>query len=144
MDASSVRLSGMTFVSSQDGKNELVLRSDRVEIPAGSQEARLEVVELELGANEEMPGMQLTCDRGLLDLATHDVRAEGNVRGRTVDGRAFNTDWLVYSSEKGLVSSDAFVRLQEGAHTLEGKGFKYYVEEDRFVLSGGARVVQGP
>ena len=40
--------------------------------------------------------------------------------------------------------TDAPVLLTEAGTTLKGGGFRYYVEEERFRLLGGAEVLQEP
>ena len=140
---SSLRLARMVFVDSHGGRNELVLEAERVFLPAGTDVAQLEIVHVQLQKPEELRGsFEMTCERGELSLDSSDFRAEGNVRGNTGDGRQFFTSSAQYDSERGIVSTNAQVRIVDGVRTLMGQGFRYHVSDGRFVLTGGAQVVQ--
>lgn len=137
-----LRLTQMTFVANRGDSTEIVLDSERVLLRTGADIAHLQQVEGELGGRDPDTGFRLTCDRAELNLTTHDFRAEGSVVGLTGDGRRLSTDWLVYDGEKRIVSTEAPVKIVEGNRTLSGRGFRYYVDDGRLRLLGGARVVQ--
>ena len=141
--ASALRLGGMTFVTSHGRQNDVVLKAERVFLPPLSNVAQLEVVEVVMrNPDARRESFQMTCDRGDLVLASSDFRAEGNVEGVTGDGRRFYTTWVEYDSRKGIVSTRAKVRILDGVHTLLGRGFRYNVQDGRFVLTGGATLLQ--
>jgi len=140
---SALRLGGMTFVTSHGQLNDVVLKAERVFLPPRSDVAQLEVVEVVMrNPDARRESFQMTCDRGDLVLASSDFRAEGNVEGVTGDGRRFYTTWVEYDSKKGIVSTQAKVRIVDGVHTMLGRGFRYNIQDGRFVLTGGATVLQ--
>ena len=51
---------------------------------------------------------------------------------------------LLGNHEEGLLYTDEPVLITDANGTYEGGGFRYLVEERRFRLIGGARVVQQP
>ena len=53
----------------------------------------------------------------------------------------FESDWVRYDHEDGLLFTDAPVLITERGATFRGGGFRYYVRESRFSLLGGATVV---
>jgi LPS export ABC transporter protein LptC len=138
-----LRLSGMTFVDSTADTNGLVLEAERVDLPPSTNVAHLETVQVRMRDPQASGGaFEMTCERGDLELDSSDFRAEGDVQGLTGDGRRFFTTWVVYDSKRHVVSTEAPVRILDGGTTLRGKGFRYHVGSGRFVLTGGARVVQ--
>lgn len=137
-----VELTGITFLGSDGSRQELVLEAEHVRMKPGSDRAQLEQVHVHMAADDGVRALDMRCERGQLDLATNSFRAEGNVVGTTGDGRRFFTPWLTYDSHTGIVSTEARVRILDGARTLQGKGFRYHVRDARFVLTGGASVVQ--
>lgn len=142
-ERSTLRLSGMTFVDSTADTNGLVLEAERVDLPPSTDVAHLEGVHVRMRDPAAAGGaFEMTCERGDLELGSSDFRAEGDVEGLTGDGRRFFTPWVVYDSEKNVVSTEAPVRILDGGTTLRGRGFRYHVGSGRFVLTGGARVVQ--
>ena len=75
-------------------------------------------------------------------LGKSDFRAEGDVRGRTGDGRQFFTSWVRYDSAAQILSTDAPVRIIDGPHTLAGVGLRYNVRDGRLSITSGATVLQ--
>jgi len=118
-DSPQLKVTGMTFVASRGERTELVVRAAHAEYFPDTDQAQLEEV-------------------------SNDFRAEGRVTGSTGSGRRFVAPWVEYDHEAGLLFTDAPVLITEGAVTFRGGGFLYYVRESRFVLKGGASVVQGP
>jgi LPS export ABC transporter protein LptC len=134
---------GMTFITSRADANELVLESRSARFDTGRQLAFLETVHALVSPSEEHEGFEMTCDRGVLDLATNDFRFRGNVNGRTEDGRRFVADWVRYKNDEGLLYTDDSVLITEASGTsYRGGGFRYYVKERRFRLLGGATLLQ--
>jgi hypothetical protein len=82
------------------------------------------------------------CDAGELDVETNDFTATGDVRGSTGDGRRYEAPWVKYDHEKDLLFSDAPVIMHDDTGTFAGDGFRYYVEQRRFRLTGNVRMVQ--
>lgn len=137
-----LELQGMTFVSSQEADNEVVLGAERARIEARERVAHLENVEAKVASDRETPGLDLKCDRGSFDLESGDFDAEGNVRGVTGDGRRFRTTRLHYSHAQALITTNSPVVIEDETGTYRGGGFRYHVRENRFQLLRGATVVQ--
>lgn len=140
----SFELASMTYVGSRGAENEIVLDAGRARYWPQRERVQLEQMRASLAAMAGVPGFEMTCDRGLLDLAKSDFQAVGNVRGRTRDGRRIRTDRLRYDHETGVVSTAEPVVITDGTGTYRGGGFLYYVREGRFKLLGGAEVIQEP
>ncbi len=138
------RFSNITFTGSEGARNELVLTAERVEMRPGGDRAQLEGVRVRMEADDGERALTMRCLRGELDLDSNSFRAEGDVEGVTGDGRQFFTSWLRYESDRALVSTEAPVRILDGDRTMLGRGFRYHVREARFLLIGGATVVQKP
>jgi LPS export ABC transporter protein LptC len=139
-----LEVGGMTFVSSRDSVNELVLRAQTATFEPDTEVAHLETVHATVNGSDEGSGFEVRCDRGELDLQTNDFYAEGNVRGRTDGGREFSSAWVRYDHEEGVLFTDAPVLITEQGGTYRGGGFRYYVRERRFRMLGGASVVTQP
>jgi LPS export ABC transporter protein LptC len=138
---------GMTYVSSNGARNEVVVEAERARIGRGERVAHLENVHARVGsfaaAGAPEGGLELRCERGSFDLDSGDLTAEGKVRGATADGRRFETEHLLYRRDTGRVTTQSPVVIRDGFGTLRGAGFEYWVRENRFRLIGGASVVQG-
>ncbi len=130
-----LELGGMTFVASRGAENEVVLRAEQARFEKGEKLAHLQVVHLLLAPEREMPGLDMTADRGTVHIETSNFDAEGNVRGTTGDGRRFRTQRLRYDHAKGLVSTSSPVDIDDDAGSYRGMaGFRFYVRENRFQL----------
>ncbi|MCP3983838.1 MAG: LPS export ABC transporter periplasmic protein LptC [bacterium] len=144
-DSRALDLAGMTYVSSHGAINEMVLDAEKANIKPDEDLALLEQVHVVLaslvGGPRGRGGLDMTCDSGTVFLDSGDFVAEGDVRGTTGDGRRFRTTWLRYDHEEGLVMTDVPVSIRDRAGTYRGGGFRYWVRENRFELSGGASVV---
>lgn len=137
----------MSYVLSRGDWVELVVEAHRAEVlpQAGRIElggVRARIARLP-GTAPEAGGLEFVCERGSLDLAAREFVAQGRVAGRTPSGRTLRTQRLRYQHDRGLVSSAAPVALSDDSGEYRGGGFEYWVREDRFRLSGGARIVQG-
>ena len=137
-----VELSGMTFVASEGSENEIVLRAERADFYPDRDVADLEVVAVEVAPGRDRVGFDMTCDRGRLNLASQDFVAEGHVEGRIQGGRRFEAPWVAYDESDGLLYTDEPVLITDETGSYRGGGFRYFVDEQRFRLMGGASVVQ--
>jgi hypothetical protein len=140
---------GMTYVAGEGPRNEVLVEAGRARVGRGEQIARLESVHVRVGAyasesSASRGGLELECQRGSFDLARGDLAAEGRVRGRTADGRRFETESLVYQRATGRVTTRSPVVIHDAFGTLRGAGFEYWVRENRFRLIGGASVETSP
>lgn len=141
-DTTTLRLEGMTFVGSRDSLREMLVEADRAIFHPSEQIAHLENVRSQMNEKDGAVGFEMTCDQGELDTGTSNFYATGNVRGRTADGRRFQTSWVRYDDAKGLAYTDAPVLVEEQGGTYKGGGFRYYVREQRFRFVGGASLVR--
>lgn len=137
-----LRLAEMTFVASRDAVNELVVQAENMVVPPPGDVANLETVRMVMRNPGGRSSFEMTCRSSDLELESADFVARGDVQGRTADGRRFFTEWLHYHNGSGVVSSDAPVRIVDGGHVISGRGFVYHVADGRFVLKGGAHIVQ--
>ena len=99
-------------------------------------------VALRLATADAKGELQLRCDHGELDLGSGSFVGIGRVKGRTPDGRRFETERMHYDHGAGLVTTDAPVVIRDASGTLRGGGFRYLVREGRLKLLGGATVEQ--
>jgi len=141
---SEIQVDGMTFVASRDDVSEVVVHARSARFHTQTEIAELKHVRTTVASGGDRLGFEMECERGELDLDTNDFLAEGNVEGRTDGGREFFADWVRYDHAAGVLFTDAPVLIRDGTGTYRGGGFRYHVEERRFRLLGGARVVQGP
>lgn len=143
--ADPLELRGMTFVASREGRTELVVEAARALLDPDADSANLEQVHVRVsdGTGEDGLRLEMTCDRGEFDLERNDFVAEGNVKGRTGDGRHFVSPWVRYDSEQGLAYTDAEVEIVDGATTFRGAGLRYHVRDGRLQLLD-ATLVQNP
>jgi LPS export ABC transporter protein LptC len=139
-----MQIAGMTFVSSSGAVTELLVEARQAEVDLQGQHAALAGVHAEwIGADGER-SLELSCERGEFDLATNDLLAVGDVRGRLGDGRRFEGPWLRYDRAKGIAFTDAPVTIVDGGNTLRGGGLRYHVRDRRLRLTAGASVVEAP
>lgn len=138
-------LKGMTYVSSQGAFNEMVLDAEQAHIMPDQDLAHLEGVHLVLASFVDgargRGGLDMTCDTGIIYLGSGDFVAEGDVRGTTGDGRRFRTTKLRYNHKRGMIVTDVPVSIRDRAGTYRGGGFRYWLRENRFQLTGGTSVV---
>jgi hypothetical protein len=146
--AASVSIEGMSYALSRGGANELIVEAERAEVAAAGGGVALHAVHARLGsfagASRDLGGLELRCATGTLEAGSGQFRAEGQITGRTGDGREFRTERLEYRHDRGLVSTDAPVWIRDAAGTYRGGGFRYWVRENRFRLTGGASIVGRP
>jgi len=141
-DAPVLQVTGMTFVGSRDSVRDIVVRSQRAKFRTDTKVAELDGVRAELSEGGEGRSFKMTCDRAELDLQKNDFLAEGNVEGYTDDGQRVFAPWVRYDHAKGLVYSDAPVRMVDDSGSFRGDGFRYHVRDQRFQLLGNVRVEQ--
>jgi LPS export ABC transporter protein LptC len=132
----------MTFVASRGSVSEVVLRAVKARVDTAVDVVHLETVWVSVSDGKSERDVEITCERGELDLTTSDFRAEGNVKGRTESGLEFSADWVRYDHERGLLFTDTPVLITDETGTFRGGGFQYIVDEKRFKLLGGASAVK--
>lgn len=138
-----LELGGMTYVASAGAANEMVIDAEHATVHPDTEVAELRTMHAVIAPAEEGGGgLDMTCDRGTFELGSGDFVAEGDVRGVTGDGRRFRTTRLRYHHDEGLAVAEVPVEIRDAAGTYRGGGFRYWVRENRFVLSGGATVEQ--
>jgi len=146
--AAELTLSGMSYVLSRSGEVALLVEAKRAEVSPRAGRIELAGVRASVGtaagAQRDLGGFELTCARGTLDLDTREFIALGEVDGRMRDGRMLRTERLLYRHALGAISGDAPVALRDDTGEYHGGGFEYWVRSDRFRLTGGARISQGP
>jgi LPS export ABC transporter protein LptC len=135
---------GMTFVASEGSRNDILLRAERARFYPEREVAELEQVEVEVASGGDRIGFEMRCDRGKLNLSTRDFLAEGHVVGTIEGGRRFEAQWVAYDEKKGILYTDEPVLIVDEDGRYQGGGFRYFVNEQRFRLQGGATVVQEP
>jgi len=141
--APAVELQEMTFLASSGSRTELRLEAATAEIPEGSKIAYLKEVRGHVAGDQDSEGgLDMSCDRAEYHMDTNDFVAEGTVRGRTGDGRRFQTARLHYDHEQALAVSDEAVTIWDRHGRYRGGGFRYHVGQGRFQLLDGASVTQ--
>lgn len=141
-DAAVLQVTGMTFVSSHDSMREIVVRSLHAKFHTDTKVAELDGVQAEVSEGDRGRSFSMTCKRAELDLEKNDFLAQGDVKGETEDGQHVFAPWIRYDHEKGVVFSDAPVRMTDRSGSFRGDGFRYLVKDRRFKLLGNVRVEQ--
>lgn len=137
-------LTGMTFVASEGALREILVSAQRATVDFAGHRADLEEVHAQWAGEDGELSLELRCERGEFDLATNDLIAIGDVRGRFSDGREFRGPWLRYDRAKGIAFSDARVMIFDQGQTLRGGGLRYHIRDRRLRLTAGASVVESP
>lgn len=137
-----LQVTGMTFVSSRDSVREIVVRSQRAKFYTDTQVAELEDVRAEVSEGARGRSFSMTCERAELDLQKNDFIAQGDVEGETEEGQRVFAPWVRYDHARGVLFSDAPVRMTDRSGSFRGDGFRYHVRERRFQLLGNVRVEQ--
>ena len=135
---------GMTFVASEGGANEILLRAERADFYPEREVADLDVVDVEVTPGDDRIGFRMRCDEGQLNRATQAFIAEGHVVGTIEGNRQFEALWVAYDEAEGVLYTDDPVLITDQDGRYRGGGFRYFVNEARFRLMGGAQVVQDP
>ena len=135
-----MRLSGMTFVASSESVTEVRVEAESGVIDEAANKALLETVQAEWAGADGKPSLELTCERGELDLETNDLVATGNVHGLLADGRRFVGPSLRYDRARGVAFTNTPVQIIEEGRVLSGGGFEYHVRDRRLRFTSGARV----
>lgn len=139
-----LKLRGMTFVASEGSANEIVLRAENARFFPDHDVADLETVHVEVAPGSGRIGFDMRCDRGRLNLSSQDFVAEGNVVGTIEGGRQFEALWVAYDEAEGLLYTDEPVLITDQKGRYRGGGFRYFIHQQRFLLMGGASIVQEP
>lgn len=134
-------LSKLTYVDSQSGKSGLVLEAADARVLPRREQVLMQTVGMRLATADAKGELTVSCEHGELDLKSGSFVGIGKVRGKTPDGRRFETERLRYDHAAGLVTTDAPVVIRDGGSALRGGGFRYHVREGRLKLLGGASVV---
>ncbi|HEX5064773.1 MAG TPA: LPS export ABC transporter periplasmic protein LptC [Myxococcota bacterium] len=142
VDAAVLQVTGMTFVSSRDSVREIVVRSQHAKFHTDTKVAELDGVRAEVSEGAKGRSFTMTCDRAELDLQKNDFLAQGDVEGETEEGQRVWAPWVRYDHAKGVVFSDAPVRMTDKSGSFRGDGFRYHVKDRRFQLLGNVRVEQ--
>jgi len=137
-----VRIDGMTFVASTAGVTELLVAAKEARVDVAANRADLEAVHARWAGADGRTSLELECERGEFDLATNDLVAIGDVRGRLGDGREFRGPWLRYDRANGVAFTDAPVVIYDQGRQLRGGGLRYHVRDRRLRLTAGASVVE--
>jgi len=140
--AAVLQVTGMTFVSSRDSVREIVVRSQHAKFHTDTKVAELDGVRAEVSEGAKGRSFTMTCDRAELDLQKNDFLAQGDVEGETEEGQRVWAPWVRYDHAKGVVFSDAPVRMTDKSGSFRGDGFRYHVKDRRFQLLGNVRVEQ--
>ena len=135
-------LTTLTYTDSDKEKSGIVLQAHDARVLPKREQVLMKTVDLRLATADGKGELQLRCDHGELDLDSGSFLGIGAVRGRTPDGRRFETERMKYDHKAGLVTTDAPVVIRDASGTLRGGGFRYLVREGRLKLLGGATVVQ--
>lgn len=133
---------GMTFVASRENNDALILHAARARFDTDDKMAYLTDVDAEVPPTADQRGFKMWCDNSVVDLASNDFEATGNVHGQTETGERFVAEWVRYDDARGVLFTDAPVRIIDRGTTVQGGGFDYDIEKRSFQLRGGARVVQ--
>jgi len=141
-DAAVLQVTGMTFVSSRDSVREIVVRSEHAKFHTDTKVAELDGVRAEVSEGAKGRSFSMTCERAELDLQNNDFLAQGDVEGETEEGQRVFAPWVRYDHERGVVYSDAPVRMTDRSGSFRGDGFRYHVKDRRFQLLGNVRVEQ--
>lgn len=142
--SSQLHVTGMTFVSSRNSANELVLVAQRAELLPDSSLAKLDDVHVSAMDRDAARSFDMRCERGELDIETNDFLAEGDVRGTTGEGQRYRTAWVRYDHARGVLFTDAPVAMDDVSGSFRGDGFRYDTRKRSFRLLGNVSVVQKP
>jgi LPS export ABC transporter protein LptC len=135
-------LTKLTYVDSANSKSGVILQAEEARVLPQREQVLMRRVGLRLSTADSKGELELQCEHGELDLESGSFVGIGSVRGRTPDGRRFETERLSYDHKAGLVTTDAPVVIRDAGGTLRGGGFRYLVREGRLKLLGGASVEQ--
>jgi LPS export ABC transporter protein LptC len=135
-----MRLTQMTFVASSEDITEVRVEAESGVIDEAANTALLSTVAAEWSGADGKPSLELTCDKGELDLETNDLIATGDVHGLLADGRRFTGPSLRYDRARGVAYTDTPVQIVEEGRILSGGGFEYHVRDRRLRFKAGARV----
>jgi LPS export ABC transporter protein LptC len=142
--SSELNVTGMTFVSSRGESTELVLVAQRAQLHPETNLAVLDDVKVSATDTDRERSFDMRCDRGELDVETNDFLAEGDVQGSTGGGQRYQTAWVRYDHQRGLLYTDAAVAMEDDSGSFRGDGFRYDTRRKRFRLLGNVSVVQKP
>ncbi len=143
-----VKMSGIHYSSTRDGKVEWVLDADSATTFKGGEKTEFDSVKLTFYASDATT-YRLTANEGRVDQGSGEVVTEGDVHVESLDGRySLKTDLLSYSSEKKrFTTEDAVEILASGSDvasnrlTVTGTGLMIDIESGRLNIHEGVRAV---
>lgn len=133
-------MSNVRFVDTRRGKRNWMVESKTARLLKEKDRAFFEHVHITFYGKDGRE-MHLYSDRGELNTETRNMRAEGDIRGRSSDGLEFFTSTLRYDYKKREISTDDSVKIIASGFETEGVGMVFDVDNETFRLLGQVRLM---
>ena len=105
-----------------------ILDADKVRFSKDNQSISFDSFELNLSPDNER-SIKLIGDSGNLDRNLKRLELKGRLKGITNDGYSMATEHIVFSQDKGILSSDVDVDLSGPFLNVKGRGLSLDIEE---------------
>ena len=136
-----VKMSGIHYSSTRDGKVEWVLDADSATTFKLGEKTRFDSVKLTFYASDATT-YQLKANIGRVDESSGEVVAEGDVHVESLDGKySLKTDRLNYSSEMKRFTTDNKVEILASGIDVTGIGLIVDIESGRLKIEEDVRAV---
>ena len=133
-------MSNVRFVDTRRGKRNWMVESKTARLLKEKDRAFFEHVHITFYGKDDRE-MHLYSDRGELDTDSRNMRAEGDIRGRSSDGLEFFTSTLRYNYKKREISTDAPVKIIASGFETEGVGMVLDVDMESVRLLDQVRLL---
>jgi LPS export ABC transporter protein LptC len=118
------RISDFALTETEGGRKLWVLRAEQAKVFDSSNEVNLDTLVVDFYDEEQAHVSTLTSDHGVIERATRDMQAFGQVRIRTDEGLRLEADEVRWVQKEGRILSDSRVRFTRGENVLTGVGFE--------------------
>ena len=92
------------------------------------------------GEPQEALALSVHAQRLVLDNVRQDMVFEGRLSANDAHGLEFATHDATWRQQEGVLEGEGIVTVQRGDLSLEGVGFRYDMQEGKFLLKGQARL----
>ena len=133
-------MSNVRFIDTRRGKRNWMVESKTARLLKEKDRAFFENVHITFYRKDGRE-MHLYSNNGELNTDTRNMRAEGDIRGRSSDGLEFFTSRLRYDYKKREISTDDSVKIIASGFETEGVGMVLDVEKETFRLLDQVRLM---
>jgi LPS export ABC transporter protein LptC len=134
-----MQLGAAHFTQTEDGIKKWDLVADDVQYFKGDERVRLTGLKVSYYSRQNEP-VVIESKEGRFDSESGEIEVSGDVVVKSADGDTLATDFLKYSPDHELVTTDETFILKNSSATMKGKGFVMDIKNNRVVINSDVDV----